>query len=113
VGAALGALGKAKETGHPKNVILHVDAETAATWSERQIIGRWTTRFSAPSLVERYLSGQNSSEAADKKARGIIEEWRTHLTDISWFMRVPNGTNPLPVRLTAKTTIRAVSGAWA
>jgi len=72
------------------HVVLRVDTDAAATWSEREVIERWTRLFSTPVLVERYLRSQNSSEAADKKAREIIEEWRTRLTDISWFMRVLN-----------------------
>jgi len=72
------------------HVVLRVDADAASLWSEREVIERWTTLFSAPVLVERYLRGQNNAEAADKKAREIIEEWRTRLTDISWFMRVMN-----------------------
>ena len=72
------------------HVVLHVDADAATTWSEREVIERWTTLFSAPLLVERYLKNQNNAEATDKKAREIIEQWRSRLTDISWFMRVLN-----------------------
>jgi REP element-mobilizing transposase RayT len=72
------------------HLILRVDTDTASTWSEQEVIDRWTRLFSTPVLVERYLRGQNNDQAADNKAREIIEQWRTRLTDISWFMRVLN-----------------------
>jgi len=72
------------------HVVLRVDADTAAAWSEREVIERWSTLFSTPVLVDRYLRGQNNAGAADRKAREIIEEWRARLTDIFWFMRVLN-----------------------
>jgi len=72
------------------HLILRVDADTASTWTEQEVIERWTRLFSTPVLVERYLRSQSSSEAAGKKAPEIIEEWRIRLTDISWFMRVLN-----------------------
>ena len=72
------------------HVILHVDADQAAAWSEREVIERWTRLFSTPVLVERYLRHQTTSEAEVNKVHEIIEQWRTRLTDISWFMRVLN-----------------------
>ena len=52
---------------NPCHVILHVDTDAAATWSEHEVIERWARLFSTPVLVERCLRGQNSSEAADNK----------------------------------------------
>ncbi|MEW8331763.1 MAG: hypothetical protein AB2692_12560, partial [Candidatus Thiodiazotropha sp.] len=38
------------------HVILHVDTERAAEWSEQEVITRWERLFSLPVLVHRYLS---------------------------------------------------------
>jgi len=41
-------------------------------------------------LVERWQSGQTTSEAENKAALTIIEHWRSRLVDISWLMRCLN-----------------------
>jgi REP element-mobilizing transposase RayT len=72
------------------HVILRVDADQAAAWPQSEVIERWSRLFSLPVLVQRYLRGQTTSDAEVNKAVEIVEEWRTRLTDISWFMRVLN-----------------------
>jgi hypothetical protein len=38
-------------------------------------------------LVERLQKGQSSCQAEKDKAHGIINEWRSRLSDLSWLMR--------------------------
>jgi len=54
------------------------------------VIERWTKLFSTPVLIQRYLKGQTTSDAEVNKVNEIVEEWRSRLTDISWFMRILN-----------------------
>jgi len=72
------------------HVILRVDSDQAAAWPQGEVIERWNRLFSLPVLVQRYLRGQTTSDAEVNKVVEIIEEWRTRLTDISWFMRILN-----------------------
>jgi len=72
------------------HVILHVDTDAAAIWSQTEVIERWTKLFSLPVLIERYLRGQTTTDAEVNKVVEIVEQWRSRLTDISWFMRVLN-----------------------
>jgi len=72
------------------HLILRVDTDEAAAWSQGEIIERWTRLFSLPVLVERYLRGQTTTDAELNKVNEIIEEWRFRLSNISWFMRVLN-----------------------
>jgi hypothetical protein len=72
------------------HVIVHVDADSAARWSENDVIERWERVFSLPVIVERY----RSMEAISKAERDVVSEqvtkWRKRLHDISWFMRCIN-----------------------
>jgi hypothetical protein len=71
-------------------VVVRVDEDTAKQWKETDVIERWTTLFSAPVLVQRYLKGEATTTAEITAVGEIIERWRARLTDISWFMRCLN-----------------------
>jgi len=72
------------------HLVLRVDTARADAWTHEEIIGRWQALFSLPLLVERYHAGAPQGEAENETAQGIVEQWRTRLTDMSWFMRVLN-----------------------
>ncbi|MGR5287470.1 transposase [Vibrio maritimus] len=69
------------------HLVLHVDTATAGSWSDEEVVQRWTTLYKAPLLVTRWLNGGLKSKAETRKTLEIIEQWRERLTDISWFMR--------------------------
>ena len=72
------------------HVVLRVDEDTAAHWEDADVIERWTTLFSAPVLIQRYLNGETTTAAEITKVGEIIALWRERLMDISWFMRCLN-----------------------
>jgi REP element-mobilizing transposase RayT len=72
------------------HLVVRVNAEKAARWSTRDIADRWQLLFRLPVLVERFLSGHSSCEYENKMTEIVIENWRTRLCDISWFMRCLN-----------------------
>ena len=74
------------------HVVLHVNENQAAQWSEQQVIQRWTALFSCPDIVKRWLANPNLSPAELTVISDIINLWRNRLTDISWFMRCMNET---------------------
>jgi len=71
------------------HLVLRVDSETAAHWSEDIVIDRWSRLFSIPLLIARYQKG-NTSPAESNEALKIINTWRERLTSISWYMRSLN-----------------------
>ena len=72
------------------HVVLRVDERTAKLWNETEVIERWTTLFTAPVLIQRYLKGEATTSAEIAKVGEIVTLWRARLTDISWFMRCLN-----------------------
>ena len=72
------------------HVILHVDVEQAAEWSEQEVIDRWERLFSLPVIVQRYLSMEIVSSAERDVVSELVVKWRKRLHDISWFMRCIN-----------------------
>ncbi|OBP14974.1 hypothetical protein A5320_06100 [Rheinheimera sp. SA_1] len=72
------------------HLVVRVDAAKAASWSYQDIANRWKFLFRLPVLVERYLSGNSSGVIESQVTETIIENWRTRLCDISWFMRCLN-----------------------
>ncbi|MET0001822.1 MAG: transposase, partial [Candidatus Thiodiazotropha lotti] len=72
------------------HVILHVDAEIAAGWSQQAIIERWERLFTLPVLVQRYRAMEALSKAERDVISELVTKWRKRLHDISWFMRCLN-----------------------
>jgi len=72
------------------HLVLHVDEVLNEQISYEEICERWCQLYSKPVLVERWQSKQSLSEAENKAALTIIDNWRSRLADISWFMRCLN-----------------------
>ncbi|MEW8683369.1 MAG: transposase [Candidatus Thiodiazotropha endolucinida] len=72
------------------HIILHVDPERAAGWSEQDVIVRWERLFSLPVLIQRYRSMETISSAEHDAVSELVSKWRHRLQDISWFMRCIN-----------------------
>ena len=72
------------------HVVLHINKDAAKTWGRDEVLARWTSLFSGPLLVQRYLAGDKLSKIELKRVDDYIEAYRTRLMDISWFMRCLN-----------------------
>jgi len=72
------------------HLVLHVDEGLNERLSAQEVCKRWSQLYVKPVLVERWQSEQAISEAENKAALAIIEDWRGRLADISWFMRCLN-----------------------
>ena len=71
------------------HVVLKVDRERAAGWSDREVAERWMQLFSGHLLVKRWLRG-GTIEAETMKALEIVADWRARLFDLGWFMKCLN-----------------------
>ncbi len=72
------------------HVVLHVDADKAKDWTDRQVIEQWNRLYKGHMLADRYLAGEVISKAEWEALSELIEKWRIRLHDISWFMRCMN-----------------------
>lgn len=75
------------------HLVLHVDEERAASWSNREVAERWVQLYSGNILVNRWLAEPAACDKATlEKVDEIIAQWRERLSSISWFMRGVNET---------------------
>jgi REP element-mobilizing transposase RayT len=71
------------------HLVLRVDRDKGAEWTNSQVIERWSRLYGLPLLVSRYVAGE-TTPAETLGAEAIVQTWRERLTDISWFMRSLN-----------------------
>jgi len=72
------------------HVVLYVDSEASKSWSNNDVIERWHSLFKGNLLSQRFMRGDELNKADLARLQIYITEWRSRLTDISWFMRVLN-----------------------
>ena len=72
------------------HVVLRVNRNIAHSWSDDEVIERWTRLFRGPLLIQQYQAGSLLGDAERKTVRDIAGVWRKRLHDISWFMRGVN-----------------------
>ena len=69
------------------HLVVYIDESEALAWTEEEVCKRWQQLYHNHPLVERLQKGQSSCQAEKDKARDIINEWRSRLSDLSWLMR--------------------------
>lgn len=72
------------------HIVLYINRKQAGSWSTNEILTRWSSLFSGPMLVQRFLSGEPLREADRLRVDDFAEEYRCRLMDIGWFMRCLN-----------------------
>ncbi|NKN33109.1 transposase [Marichromatium bheemlicum] len=75
------------------HLVVRVDADRAAGWSDTEVLRRWRCLFRGPVVVERFLSPATRAEMTEAEldgVAGLVETYRARLADLSWFMRVLN-----------------------
>jgi len=75
------------------HVVLHVDQNRAATWSDAEVVERWMQLYKGNLMIDRWLADPKAmDEASLLRVKECIEQWRDRLCNISWFMRGVNET---------------------
>jgi REP element-mobilizing transposase RayT len=72
------------------HLVLRIDREQAMAWSTDEVIERWYALFNGHLLVDRLKAGQVLGRAERRAASLLVEQWRTRLHDLGWFMRCLN-----------------------
>lgn len=72
------------------HVVLYIDKKQADEWTDIEVIERWHSLFKGNLFSQKFLRGDTLDSAQRARLQMIIEEWRSRLCDISWFMRILN-----------------------
>src|SRR5690606_211894 len=71
------------------HLVLRIDRDSALSWSDDEVVARWTRIFSGHLLVDRWRSDAADSAEA-RRAQEMIDLWRQRLFDLGWFMKCLN-----------------------
>ncbi|WP_066018016.1 transposase [Endozoicomonas atrinae] len=72
------------------HVVVFINRESGESWDTKAVLQRWTSLFTGPLLVQRFLSGVSLDKSELLRVEAFAEEYRSRLLDISWFMRCLN-----------------------
>jgi REP element-mobilizing transposase RayT len=72
------------------HLVLRVDEQRAASWTDAEVIARWTCLYRGPVLVQRWQNGDALTTAQRQTVADIAAVWRKRLFDLSWYMRCLN-----------------------
>lgn len=74
------------------HLVLFIHEDNAQDWAPVEVIERWHSLFKGNVLSQRFVRGDALSKAEMDALNTCIEQWRSRLADISWFMRLINET---------------------
>ena len=72
------------------HVVLHIDQDRAKSWSDNEVVNRWTRIYKGPWLIQRLQAGHDLSAAERAIARFHIDHFRRQLANLSRFMACLN-----------------------
>jgi hypothetical protein len=70
--------------------VVRLNPKEAESWTDDEVLNRWTSLFRGPLLVQRYRAGETLTEAEQDTVRSIAAAYRTRLASLSWFMKCLN-----------------------
>ena len=72
------------------HLVLRIDIELANRWTDREVVEQWHQLFKGTELTQRFSKGELVEERNLSLLRHSIAQYRSRLSDISWFMRCLN-----------------------
>ena len=72
------------------HLVVKLNPSETDTWSDDEVLQRWTSLFRGPLLVQRYRAGVSLSAAELDTVRESAAVYRTRLGSLSWFMKCLN-----------------------
>ena len=72
------------------HIVLKICPEQAFTWSNEEVIERWTSLFKGPPLIQKWQSGEALIPAELEVVSACIARYRKRLSRLGWFMKCLN-----------------------
>ena len=72
------------------HLVLRIDIELANRWSDREVVGQWHQIFKGTELSQQFAQGEVIEAYQVSQLKHLIAQYRSRLSDISWFMRCLN-----------------------
>ncbi len=72
------------------HLVVKLDSASTAQWSDEEVIGRWTSLFRGPLLIQDYVRGRTLSAAEQSTLKDLASVYRQRLGSLSWFMKCLN-----------------------
>jgi hypothetical protein len=73
------------------HLIVHIDKERAFSWSQDEVLLRWSKVSTVPLICARYISFRSEmSESELRRVGELVEDYRNRLYNLSWFMKFLN-----------------------
>ncbi len=72
------------------HLVVYIDKKQADQLSLEEVVKRWGMAHKLPVIVSRWQHGSLTNKAERVACELIIEQWRTRLSNLSWFMKELN-----------------------
>ncbi len=72
------------------HLVVYIDKPSALALSPAEVVERWSQEHKLPAIIQRWQQRQLTGRAEYEACEALIEQWRTRLYDLSWFMKELN-----------------------
>lgn len=72
------------------HLVVRLNPDEAGTWSDDEVLNRWTALFRGPILVRRYRESEPLTPTELDTVKSMAAVFRHRLGDLSWFMKCLN-----------------------
>ncbi|QFU23819.1 transposase [Shewanella eurypsychrophilus] len=72
------------------HLVLQIDIYQANGWSDREVVERWHQLFKGKDITQKFASGDVIESYEVTRLKYAVAQYRSRLSDISWFMRALN-----------------------
>ena len=72
------------------HLVVKLNPDEPATWSDDEVLNRWTALFKGPPLLQQYRAGESLTAVERDAVRTMTAVYRQRLGCLSWFMKSLN-----------------------
>jgi len=72
------------------HLVVKINAGEAISWSDEDVLNRWTALFRGPLIVQQYRAGEPLTDAEADTLCSMVKVFRSRLQSLSWFMKCLN-----------------------